>query len=482
MTDPAEAQMPLRALRPGAHIHLVGVAGAGMNALAPMLQARGYRLSGSDMQRSAQVERLLAAGMMFTQGHDAANVCAADLVIISAAVRETNVEVAAARAAGIPVVKRAAALGWLLEGLRTIAVAGTHGKTTTTAMLAVILRQAGFDPTFMVGGEVLELEASGYWGAGAWAVVEADEYDRSFLQFRPEIAVITNVEPDHLDYYGSVAAMHEAYARFMARIRPGGTLVLNVEDPYLRTVAPPLDVAVVTCGLRPDPTSWGQRPDWRADRIAATETGVSFELDGYRGQEATRIDLLLAGRHNVCNAVQACAAASTAGVPLATCQAALGTFRGTGRRFQVVGEAADVLVIDDYAHHPTEVRVNLAAARARFPGRRLVVVFQPHTYSRTKHLFEDFARAFNEADLLILTDIYAARETDTLGMDVAQLHAAIAAQGHVQSVVSIRDLAAIPAALAPRLRAGDVVLTLGAGSITTVGPALLAALQQDGRP
>lgn len=253
---PDEAQAPLCALPPGARIHLIGVAGSGMNALAAVLLARGYRLSGSDMQRTTQVDRLIAQGMAFRQGHDAAAVRATDLVIISAAVREENAELSAARSAGIPVAKRAAALGWLLDDRRTIAVAGTHGKTTTTAMLAVILHRAGFDPTYAVGGEVLDLGNSAHWGTGAWAVVEADEYDRSFLQLRPEIAVITNVEPDHLEYYGSVGAMHEAYAQFVARIRPGGTLVINADDPYLGRMGCPPDVRMLRCGRHQGEAAW----------------------------------------------------------------------------------------------------------------------------------------------------------------------------------------------------------------------------------
>jgi UDP-N-acetylmuramate--alanine ligase len=472
----------LLALRPSANIHMVGVAGAGMNALAAVLLARGYRVSGSDMQRTDQVDRLVAQGMVFAHGHDAANTRGTDALIISAAVREENVELAAARAAGIPVVKRAEALGWLLEDMRTIAVAGTHGKTTTTAMLAVILRHAGLDPTFAVGGEVLDLGASAHWGTGDWAVVEADEYDRSFLQLRPEIAVITNVEPDHLEYFGSVEAMHEAYAHFVARVRAGGMLVLNMNDPYLRAMALPPELRVVTCGLVADADVWSAEPDWRATQIEETSVGIYFTLTHGEGdEEGLRVDTSLAGRHNASNALQAIAAAASAGIALEAARDALAGFHGTGRRFQELGEVAGVLVIDDYAHHPTEVRANLAAARARFPGRRLVAVFQPHTYSRTRLLFDTFVTAFDNADLLVLTDIYAARETDALGMDAAELQHAIAAHAGAPPVQLVRDLADVPVALAPRLRAGDIVLTLGAGSITTVGPRLLDALRAEAR-
>jgi len=490
MSLAADAQAPLRALAAGAPIHMIGVAGAGMTALAAVLLARGYPISGSDMQRSAQVERLVAQGLRFREGHDPANITGAALLIISAAVREENPELVAARAAGIPVVKRAAALGWLLEGLRTIAVAGTHGKTTTTAMLAVILRHAGLDPTFVVGGEVLDLGASARWGAGGWAVVEADEYDRSFLQIRPQIAVITNVESDHLEYYGSVAAMHDAYRQFVALIRPGGTLVLNMDDPFLSALPVPPDVQLVHCG--------GAAPEWHIGPLRYGGDGMRFTLDqSGTGREGVELALLLAGMHNATNAMQAVAAAHRAGVDPAVARDALRGFRGTGRRFQRLGEAGGILVIDDYAHHPTEVRATLSAARSLYAasprspgvegadrsggaahgGRRIIAIFQPHTYSRTKLLFDQFVSAFEDADWLVLTDIYAARERDTLGVDAAQLRDAIAAQPGSPPVQLVGDLAAVPAALLPHLRRGDVVLTLGAGTITSLGPQLLEALR-----
>jgi UDP-N-acetylmuramate--alanine ligase len=466
------AQAPLGSLRTGAHIHLIGVAGAGMTALATALLARGYTLSGSDQQRSTQVESLVMQGLRFFQGHAAAQIMGADLVIISAAIREENPELAAARAAGIPVVKRAAALGWLLRDLHAIAVAGTHGKTTTSAMLAVILHHAGVDPTFVVGGEVLDLGASAAIGRGDWAVVEADEYDHSFLQLRPHIAVITNVEADHLEYFGSLAAMHAAYRDFIARIRPGGALIYNNDDPFLQIQQPPDGVRRIGCSLQPE--AGAQAADWYVADVEAGETGASFLLHG----PTTTVEARLAvpGLHNVSNAVQAIAAAVAAGIPLRRAVEALYDFHGAGRRFQVLGEVRGVTVVDDYAHHPTEIRATLAAARVRFPGHRLVAVFQPHTFSRTKLLFDQFVEAFDVADTLVLTDIYAARETDTLGLDVAYLASAIARHAGAPSLLVINPLAVLPGELAARVRKGDVVLTLGAGTITQVGPALLVAL------
>ncbi len=492
-------------MRAGERVHLIGVAGAGMNALAALLLARGCALSGSDQQTSAQVERLINGGMIFFRGHDPEQIAGAELVIISAAVREHNPELAAARAAGIPVVKRAEALGLLLRDRRVIAVAGTHGKTTTSAMLAVILTHAGLRPTFVVGGEVLDLEASALADQGEWAVVEADEYDRSFLHLQPEIALITNVEPDHLEYYGSVEAMHEAFHQFVARIRSGGVLVRNLADPFLRALPPTPGRTMVNCRVEQRATSdpiapapkhgadesgaesWAAAPveretpapesAWRATAIVQDTQGSHFTLHRPDG-EACPISLSVSGLHNVGNAVQAIAAAAHAGVPAQTAAEALRRFRGAGRRFQPVGEAGGVLVIDDYAHHPTEIRATLSAARARYPDRRLVAIFQPHTYSRVANLFEQFLDAFDEADELIVTAIYAARETDTLGMDAALLTEAIRARPTAPATTLLPDLAAIPALLAPRLRPGDLVLTLGAGSVTELGPRLLIELAQ----
>ncbi|HVA89828.1 MAG TPA: Mur ligase family protein, partial [Chloroflexota bacterium] len=543
---------------------------AGMNALAALLLIRGCVVSGSDQQTSAQVERLVGQGMTFFRGHDPAQVAGADLVIISAAVREHNPELAAARSAGAPVVKRAEALGWLLADARVIAVAGTHGKTTTSAMLAVILSHAGLQPTFVVGGEVLDLGASAAAGAGEWAVVEADEYDRSFLHLRPTIALITNVEPDHLEYYGSVEAMHEAYHQFIARIIPGGVLVRNHDDPFLRALVGSPDRELIDCAVdgAPSPpatagsvpairtqptgvsrflrtsgsvklkprhlwrggsfahlavafrplllrlrktrsgwpgTEWAKarasraneapRPEgrgfkrahprlasypapWYASAIHEDSRGSHFLLQ-YPGGGACPVDLPISGRHNISNAVQALAAAAQIGVSPETAAAALSRFRGTGRRFQLVGESGGIVVIDDYAHHPTEVRATLAAARARYPDRRLVTIFQPHTYSRTVLLFDQFVTAFDGADELIVSAIHAARETDTLGMDSGRLVDAIRTHPGSPPTEYLPDLPAITAALDSRLRPGDLVLTLGAGSITELGPKLLVELSRN---
>jgi UDP-N-acetylmuramate--alanine ligase len=466
----------LRGLPTDARIHLVGVAGSGMTALAEVLLARGFRLSGSDRQPSPQIQRLIDRGLTFSSVHDARHIRGVDLVIITAAIADDNVEVVAARAAGLPVVKRAVALGWVLEDRQTIAVAGTHGKTTTASLLAVVLAHAGLHPTFAVGGDVLDLGTSARWDTGPWAVVEADEYDRSFLQLHPTVAVITNVEADHLEYYGSVQAMQEAYRHFVAQVQQGGTLVLNAGDSYLRDLPVPQGVTSVWCAVEPHATQLAQCR-WYAHHITMLEKETRFTIDGTTAGEApVSVQMRLAGRHNVANALQAFAAASLIGIPPASIVAALATFHGAGRRFERRGEIQGILVVDDYAHHPTELRATLTAAKARFPGRRIVAVFQPHTYSRTRFLFDEFVAAFDAADLLVVTAIYAARETETLGMDAARLAGAIAARSGAPDVHYVRDLEDIPPTLVPLLRPGDVVLTLGAGTITRVGGTLLAAL------
>ena len=335
-------------------------------------------------------------------------------------------------------------------------------------MVALILARAGFDPSFVVGSDVLDLGASAAFGAGDWAVVEADEYDRSFLTLSPSVALITNVEPDHLEYYGSVEAMHDAYDQFVARIVPGGTLVINSSDPHLSRLAVPDALKVVSCA----PAPWSA--EWQVDTIAENAGGTSFLLRCPAGEIPGTLQV--PGRHNVLNAVQAVAACAVAGVDPSEGVDALAHFHGTSRRFQLVGKAGDSAVYDDYAHHPTEIRATLSAARSRFAGRRLVAVFQPHTYSRTKLLFADFVSAFDQADRVILLEIYPSRETATLGMRAAMLAEALEARlgaGRVRLVEAMED---VPSAVAVMAEDGDVVLTLGAGSVTEVGPKIIAAL------
>jgi UDP-N-acetylmuramate--alanine ligase len=396
-------------------------------------------------------------------GHDAAHVGDAALVVISAAVRDENVELAAARARGIPVVKRAALLGALANARRCIAVAGSHGKSTTSGMIAFILSTLGHDPLFVIGAEIRDLGTSARNGAGPLAVVEADEYDYSFLHLTPDIAVITNIEHDHPDIFPTVSAYLDAFAQFAAQTRTGGTIIVNADDPHSA------GICARTAGQRTTQTvGTAATADWQ---IAFASEGA-FALH-YYGEPIDRVSLTVAGEHNARNAAMAVAACAAAGVDAVAALRTVATYRGVGRRFEVVGEHSGITVIDDYAHHPTEVRATLAAARTRYPVRRIIVAFQPHTFSRTALYATEFAAALSHADLSYITDIYAAREPDPGTIHARDIAGAVA---HGRGRYS-GDLAATVAQIVATAQPGDVVLTLGAGDITTVGPSVLCHLQ-----
>jgi UDP-N-acetylmuramate--alanine ligase len=449
---------------PGARIHFVGAGGAGMIGLARVMLAQGYRVSGSDRADSPALAALRAAGAEMHVGHDAAFLGDAALVVRTAAAPETNVEVSAALARGVPVVKRAALLGLLANARRLIAVAGTHGKSTTSGMVAFILSTLGRDPLFVIGAEVRDLGTSARDGAGDLAVVEADEYDYSFLHLTPDVSVVTNIEHDHPDIFPDMAAYRDAFARYVARTRPGGTVIVPADDPECAAAAAaaPLSVGQQTVGTTPDAT-------WRME-IGADGT-LTLTHTGERIGPAT---LMVAGEHNARNAAMAVAACAAVGVPRGAALETVARYRGVGRRFEVMGEAAGVTVVDDYAHHPTEVRATLAAARSRYPGRRIVAVFQPHTYSRAALYAAAFGAALAAADVALVTDIYAAREADPGTVGALDIVKHIPQDGAVAS----GDLDATLLGLGARVRPGDVVLTLGAGDVTTVGPRLLATLRE----
>ncbi|CAA9546348.1 MAG: UDP-N-acetylmuramate--L-alanine ligase [uncultured Thermomicrobiales bacterium] len=448
---------------PPARVHFVGVGGAGMSGLARILHAWGYDVSGSDAVASALTAALVDEGIAVAVGHaDTARAGAADLLVVTAAVRGENPEVQAAEAAGIPIVKRAALLGLLADVRHGVAVAGSHGKSTTSGMLVAALRALGADPSYAVGATVSATGTNAAPGTGAAMVVEADEYDHSFLWLHPRVAIVTNVEYDHPDIFPDQDAYDAAFARFVGNITPDGTLVVAADDPGCGRVLARPDVAkpghLVTFGQ-------AGSPDWL---LAGTEgawhvtppTGATVPLP-----------LAVPGAHNARNATAALAALAALGHEPAAAAAALGTFTGVGRRFEVLGEAAGVTVVDDYAHHPTEVAATIAAARGRYPGRRLWAAFQPHTYSRTRALLDEFAAALAAADRVLVLEIYAARETDTLGVSAAELAALVPA-------ASVADGPPGAASwLADVVVPGDVVVTLGAGTVTEVGPDLLARLR-----
>jgi UDP-N-acetylmuramate--alanine ligase len=469
-------------LRPGMRVHLVGVGGTGLSAIARVLHGWGYPVSGSDRQATALTERLAGEGIAVSIGHRAENVAGAGLVVISSAIAADNEEVEEAERRGIPVLKRERFLADLTAGKTTIAVAGTHGKTTTSALIAWMLLQAGLDPTFISGGILLDLGTNARAGQGPHFVIEADEYDRAFLGLRPDVAVVTIVEHDHPDCYPTFASMQEAFAAFVAQIAPGGILIAGDDAEAGR-----LALARQAGGGRASTYGLGPGHDWQAtdirtgpapDKGSRFEPSTSFEA-WHAGRRLGRCVSGLPGLHNVLNALAALAAAFEAGVGFEQAAGALATFGGTGRRFEIKGEARGVTVVDDYAHHPTEVRATLAAARSRYPGRGLWAVYQPHTFSRTAALLDEFGRSFGEADHVIVTGIYAARERDTLGISGAAVADRIRASGH-PDVRYCETLDEAAAAVLSGIEPGNVVLTLGAGDGYRVGEQVLAQLEAAG--
>ncbi len=454
-------------LRAGMHVHLVGIGGIGLSAIARVLHGWGYRVSGSDQQASPLTEALVAEGMTVYTGHRASHVADADMVVVSSAIPDNNPEVLAAKQRGLPVLKREQLLGELSDGKMTIAVAGTHGKTTTSAMIAWILTQAGLDPTFIVGGLLQNLGTNARAGLGEHFVIEADEYDRTFLGLRPDLAVVTALEHDHPDCFPTFEEMRSAFVEFAEQVVEGGLLVACGEDEAGRELAEHLTkkgYQVETYGLDP---AW----DWWAEGVRLGNS-AAFEV-WYRGKRLGTCALQVPGRHNVLNALAALAASAAAGLDFGIAAAGLTRFRGTERRFEVKGQVSGVTVVDDYAHHPTEIRATLAAARLKYPGRPIWAVFQPHTYSRTVTLLEGFAAAFEDADHVLVTEIYAAREADTLGASGADVvHRMIHRDAHY-----LETLEEAAAALLARVQPGDVVITLGAGDGYLVGERLLLGLE-----
>ncbi len=466
--------------RPDAHIHLIGIGGAGLSAIATILLEQGYTVSGSDLRQSTVTDMLARAGARVFIGHAAGQERGADLVLISSAVPADNPELRSALAADIPIVKRAQFLGAWMRDRTWIAVAGTHGKTTTTAMIATTLMAADLDPGFLIGGILPGLERSARAGHGRFFVIEADEYDRMFLGLNPHIAVITNVEWDHVDCYPTPAEFTDAFQAFAERLPEDGTLVVCADDPGARRLGELRQAAgrpVVTYGLT-------EAASWHAKDLHPNERGGMDCQVWHAGRPVAELSLRIPGRHNVCNALAALAVASELGIRPKNHITNLNNFAGIRRRFEIKGMKYGIIVIDDYAHHPSEVQATLAAARQRYPDRTIWVVFQPHTYSRTRALLQAFASSFRQADHVLVTDIYAARERETLGVHASQL-AELAAQQH-PDVRYIGGLDNAVKTLLAELRSGDVLLTLGAGDGYLVGERVLTALDasamEDSRP
>jgi UDP-N-acetylmuramate--alanine ligase len=455
-------------LRDGMHIHLVGIGGSGLSAIARVLQGMGYTVSGSDRLASPLTEALEAEGVSVSIGHASQNVTGADLLLISSAIPPGNAEVLAARAAGIPVLKRADLLGELMIGRTGIAVAGTHGKTTTSAMLASVLLQARMDPSFIVGGVLANLGTNARAGRGAPFVIEADEYDRMFLGLRPRAAVLTAVEHDHPDCYPTFEEMVDAFRQFVKRLPPDGLLVACWDDAGARHLGREHEAS----GREVRWYGFDEKATWRA--VSCRTAGGCEYVAQRAGEPVGAVSLAIPGRHNILNSLAVVATADWLGVPFECSQEALADFAGVARRFETKGEAGGVVVVDDYAHHPTEIAATLAAARTRYPDRRIWAVFQPHTFSRTRVLIDQFAAAFADADRVLVLDIYAARETDNLGIDASAL---VSRMDHPQArhVGSRRQAAGY---LLEHVRPGDLVLTLGAGDGDQVGEWVLDALRE----
>jgi UDP-N-acetylmuramate--alanine ligase len=458
-------------------VHFVGIGGVGMAGIAEVLLSLGYRVQGSDLKRSAATARLEALGARVRQGHSAVNIDDADVVVVSSAVAEDNPEVAAAQRLRIPVVRRAQMLAELMRFRYGIAVAGTHGKTTTTSLVASVLAEGGLDPTFVIGGRLASADANARLGEGKYLVAEADESDASFLHLQPMIAVVTNIDADHLDGYdGDMDRLRGAFLDFLHNLPFYGLAVLCSDDDDTRALIPEVGRRVVSYGF-------GERADMRAFDVERRGLRSRFKVEQAGGGDVLDFELNLPGDHNVLNALAAIVVAEELEVDPEAVRRALATFSGIDRRLQVLGtvttDAGSVTFVDDYGHHPTEIAATLAAARSAWPDRRLVVVFQPHRYTRTHALLDDFAQVLSSADALLLTNVYAAGEAPIVGADSKSLARAVRARGTVEPIL-VDELDEVPAVLANVLEADDVVLTLGAGSIGALAPTLPGALAAAG--
>ncbi|MBC7860658.1 MAG: UDP-N-acetylmuramate--L-alanine ligase [Burkholderiaceae bacterium] len=447
------------------NIHFVGIGGSGMSGIAEVLLNLGYNVSGSDLGAGAATERLQGLGAKIAVGHDAANIDGADAIVTSTAVQGDNPEVLAGRARHIPIVPRAVMLGELMRLKRGIAIAGTHGKTTTTSLVASVLAQGGLDPTFVIGGRLNSAGANAKLGTGDYLVAEADESDASFLNLTPMIEVITNIDADHMETYDhDFEKLKQAFVHFTHRLPFYGRAMLCIDDPHVRAIIPMISKPV---------TTYGFHEEAQVRAVNARAVGLEMHFTVLQ-DEYPDLDVVLnqPGMHNVQNACSAIAIAREIGIPDAATQQGLAEFAGVGRRFTRYGEVAlkdggAFALVDDFGHHPVETEVTLAAARAAYPGRRLVLAFQPHRYSRTRDLFEDFVKVLGSVDVLVLAEVYAAGEAPVVAADGRALAHALRARGKIEPIF-VEAIADMPDTIMSVVRDGDVVITMGAGSISAV--------------
>ena len=450
------------------HIHFVGIGGIGMSGIAEILLNLGYKVSGSDAKRTESTERLEQLGAKIFVGHDASHVEGVHVLVYSSAVARDNVEVRAAHQRQIPIIGRAEMLAELMRLKYGIAVAGTHGKTTTTSMVGAVLAEGRYDPTIVVGGRVTNLGGNARLGQGEYLVAEADESDGSFLKLAPTIAVVTTIDAEHLDHYGSLEAVSDAFLAFVNKVPFYGSAVLCLDEPNIQRLLPRIEKRVITYGL-----------DSAADLVArrVSLSGMTSRFEVYQhGALLGECTLQIPGRHNVLNALAAVGVGLDLEIPFATIARALAGFAGVQRRFQIRGTAAGVTVVDDYGHHPAEIRATLAAAKAGF-DRRIVTVFQPHRYTRTRDLKTEFLTAFNQADVLVVMDIYPAGEPPIPGVSAEDLADGIRAHGHRNVTFLGSDRTRIVEYVIEISRPGDLIVTLGAGDVSQLGPDILRRLE-----
>lgn len=452
------------------HIHFIGIGGAGMSALAYVLVKRGFEVTGSDLQAGHMAYELAEAGALVYMGHDECQIEGAEAIVVSTAIPKTNPELVAARNKNIPVLHRSDVLMALLnsEGTKGVAVAGAHGKTTTSAMIGVIAAEAGIDPTVVIGGDVAALGGNARNGESEWVVAEADESDGSFLKFTPYIPVITNIEDDHLDHYGTEENIYQAFKEYLSHMKDGGTAVLCLDNEKVRRLSQETDRTFITYGLTED-------CDFYAKNIRHSIEGTGYDLY-HKGKKLISVHLIVPGRHNVLNSMGAFAAASLMGVSPETSVAALAKFSGAKRRFETKGKENGIWIVDDYAHHPTEIMATLQAAKET-GAERIVCVFQPHRYTRTKLLYEEFCKCFTNCDELILTHIYSAGEDPIPGVNSRGLAESIKVTTG-QDVKYIDNFSRVEEHLFKNCREGDLVITMGAGDVFRIGEELVKEFRQ----